>query len=275
MSELRLLRSADLPDLQELSRAAGWNQTADDWQRLLALAPEGCLGVEEGGRIVSSTTAIRYGRELAWIGMVLTLPEYRKRGFARSLMSHTIDLLRYRGTSWIKLDATEEGRPIYTELGFTAETPIERWRRAPAPFDGESPNGIYPFIHDPVLDRRGFGANRAALLQDLASIESASLPTSAYAMGRPGANACYFGPCVARSFESARLVLEWFLSRHPEEEVFWDLFPNNKPAVELARRYGFEPVRHLTRMGMALSPTAPYFMANDSAVYAVAGFELG
>jgi len=264
-----------LPDLLELSRHAGWNQTAEDWERLLTLAPEGCIGVEADGRIVSTTTAIRYGRELAWIGMVLTLPDYRGRGFARSLFSQTLELLRYRGVAWIKLDATDEGRPIYAGFGFAEERPVERWRRAPAPVEVESPDGIYPFIHDPVLDRRGFGANRAALLRNLAAIESACLPTSAYAMGRPGANAAYFGPCIARSFDSARVLLEWFLHRHAEEEVFWDLFPNNKPAVELARRYGFEPVRRLMRMGLPANPDALPFVANDSAVYGIAGFELG
>ncbi len=274
MSELRLLHPEDLEDLLALSALADWNQTRQDWLRLLTLAPEGCIGVEEDGRIVSTTTAIRYGKELAWIGMVLTHPDFRGRGFARGLMAHTLDLLRHRGTGCIKLDATEAGKPIYSELGFVEERSIERWRRAPAAFQEPPAESVYPFIHDPVLDRRGFGANRLPLLRELAAIESACLPTSSYAMGRPGANAAYFGPCIARSYDTARVLLEWFLSSHGEEEVYWDLFPNNKPAAELAQRYGFEPVRTLTRMALH-SGVSPAFSANESAVYAIAGFELG
>ncbi|MBK5290089.1 MAG: GNAT family N-acetyltransferase [Acidobacteriia bacterium] len=274
MSELRLLQPVDLEDLLTLSAQAGWNQTREDWMRLLSLAPEGCIGVEEEGRIISSTTAIRYGKELAWIGMVLTHTDFRGRGFARSLLAHSRDLLRHRGTGCIKLDATDEGKPIYSALGFAEERAIERWRRAPAVFEEPPAEGVFPYIHDPVLDRRGFGANRHRLLRELAAVESACLPTSSYAMGRPGAQAAYFGPCIARSYDTARVLLEWFLSRHGAEEIYWDLFPNNKPAAELARRYGFEPVRTLTRMALQ-SGGGPLFSANESAVYAIAGFELG
>ena len=60
MNRIQILRNSDLPHLLELSAQAGWNQTASDWARTLALAPEGSLGIEADGRIVACTTAIRY-----------------------------------------------------------------------------------------------------------------------------------------------------------------------------------------------------------------------
>jgi hypothetical protein len=205
--------------------------------------------------------------------MVLTHPDHRGRGHARSLLNHSLDLLRYREVNWIKLDATEAGKPIYEAMGFIEEGPIERWRRQPAPFDEAPPDNLFPFIYDPVLDRRGFGANRTALLRELAEVESACLPTTAYAMGRPGHDAAYFGPCVSRTAEATRMLLEWFLSRHWNELIYWDLLPANHSAAEIARQYGFEPVRNLARMGMQLNP--PSLNVNEAAVYAIAGFELG
>jgi hypothetical protein len=76
--KLRLLLAADLPSAMELSHLAGWNQTIDDWQTLSWLDPEGCLGIEVDDRIVATTTLLCYGRRLAWIGMVLTMPDYRR-----------------------------------------------------------------------------------------------------------------------------------------------------------------------------------------------------
>lgn len=46
-----------------------------------------------------------------------------------------------------------------------------------------------------------------------------------YAMRRQGAQASYFGPCVVRTRDAARKLLEWFLSNYPGQDLYWDLFP--------------------------------------------------
>ena len=94
-------------------------------------------------------------------------------------------------------------------------------------------------------------------------------------MSRPGANASTFGPCVARSSEAARTLLKWFLARHPGETVFWDLLPDNREAVSLARDFGFAPVRKLVRMVRPGAVSASPPARDDSLVYATAGFEYG
>ena len=78
----RLLRPDDLKKGVELSSAAGWNQTAEDWEMLMDLTPDGCFALEADGQLVSTTTLLCYQRRLAWIGMVLTRAKYRGRGFA-------------------------------------------------------------------------------------------------------------------------------------------------------------------------------------------------
>src|SRR6266550_2862912 len=125
----RLLRRDDLEDAVELSSAVGWNQTAEDWEMLTNLAPDGCFAVEAEGHLVSTTTLLCYQRQLAWIGMVLTRAEYRGRGFARRLLASALERVDSLGIETIKLDATDQGRPVYESLGFKAEQPIERWWR--------------------------------------------------------------------------------------------------------------------------------------------------
>ncbi|MGB9604498.1 MAG: GNAT family N-acetyltransferase, partial [Bryobacteraceae bacterium] len=83
---IRRLRPEDIPLAMRLKEAAGWNQTEQDWLNLIELEPEGCFALETGGVLASTATVVCYGNELAWIGMVLTAPEYRGRGFARRLM---------------------------------------------------------------------------------------------------------------------------------------------------------------------------------------------
>ena len=84
-----------------------------DWRNLLALAPDGCFGIDCDGELRATTTAVCFGRELAWIGMVLTQQEYQRRGLARRLMEHALQHLRNHSVAWIKLDATELGVPLY------------------------------------------------------------------------------------------------------------------------------------------------------------------
>ena len=90
----------------QLKDAAGWNQTEKDWQRLLALEPNGCFAAGKDGRLVGTTTTTTYGNDLAWIGMVLVDPQERRQGIATRLMHVAIDYLKDK-VATVKLDATE------------------------------------------------------------------------------------------------------------------------------------------------------------------------
>jgi GNAT superfamily N-acetyltransferase len=271
---LRLLNFADIPGGMRLKAAAGWNQTESDWRNLLALAPGSCFGIESGGELRATTTAICYGRELAWIGMVLTDPAYRGRGLARRLMEHTLEYLRRERVHWIKLDATAMGRPVYERLGFRDEAVIERWVRKPGRVR-EHADSTGPFVLDAALDREAFGADRAPLLRAVAGIEATSIAGAGFAMGRAGSTASYFGPCVARSKDAARDLLTWFLAKHGEESVYWDILAANGVAIELARESGFERARELTRMSLAGVDHPTPLQKKDALVFGAAGFEYG
>ena len=99
------------------------------------------------------------------------------------------------------------------------------------------------------------------MLHRLAQFEGASAE-HAFALGR----ADRFGPCVSRSREAAEQLAQWFLARHPNEELLWDLFPENNLAASL----GFTLSRRLTRMTRGHTLTG-----DNSLIYAGAGFEFG
>jgi GNAT superfamily N-acetyltransferase len=269
---IRALTPLDIPAAAHLSAAAGWNQTANDWRNLLRLAPDTCFGLDCDGSLAATTTAICYQRRLAWIGMVITDPAHRRRGFARRLMEHTLEALAARGMEWIQLDATEMGAPLYRQFGFEAEAPVERRRGfasitlpGPAAWDDRCAK----------LDREAFGVDRSRLVAALAPMGGIVRLGESYAMLRPGAEAAYFGPCVCGTFEAARDLVAGCLGRHSAQPVFWDLLPENDAAVELASFAGFQPVRRLVRMIRPGKPGAAPVGRDTSQIFAIAGFEYG
>jgi len=256
-NRIRLLEARDVPQAFALSQAAGWSQAHEDWRLAIRMNPDGCFAMDLDGSIVATTTTIRYGRELAWIGMVLTHPEFRGRGYARAVMRRALDHLRDVPT--IQLDATEMGSPLYRQLGFVDECAIERWLSIPRLFDPTVTAD--PYMPQPLLDKSAFGADRGALLERLAKIEAASFEDG-FAMGRGNR----FGPCVAGSREAALRLARWYFARHPHESILWDLFPENNLAQDL----GCARSRCLTRM-----VRGPDMKSHRGLIYACAGFEFG
>jgi GNAT superfamily N-acetyltransferase len=265
--KLRLLQPSDMPDLMALKAAAGWNQTEADCARFLRYQPDGCFGMEDSGRVVASSTCMCYGDEMAWIGMVLTLPEYRGRGLGRKLTRVAVD---HAGHRIVRLDASDLGRPLYESMGFIEECKVERWRREPGRIDGQRPE-LEPVRWDPVLDTEVFGADRTRLLNELAKHDAASY-RSGYAFARDGSNGPFFGPCVATNLADADQLFSWFIRLHGSvRPTYTDLFPVNRNARELAAKHGFTLSRSLTRM--VLQPATP--RVPDARIYAISCFAWG
>ena len=54
----------------------------------------------------------------AHIMNVYVRKEFRRRGIAREMLSFILDEAKRRGVSYVSLDATEQGKPLYKALGF-------------------------------------------------------------------------------------------------------------------------------------------------------------
>jgi ribosomal protein S18 acetylase RimI-like enzyme len=268
---MRKLTASDIPSAMELSAEAGWNQTAEDWRTLIELSPDGCLGIELDGELASTTTLLCYGQCLAWIGMVLTKIRYRGRGFARRLLTEALGLADQMRIETVKLDATDQGRPLYEKLGFRFEQAVERWWRTGDA--GVAGTGTINQSRSQVweeLDLRAFGTDRKELLSRLARRNPPLSIGNSFVFTRPGRLGWYLGPCVCDTAASARVVLERALQDSAAGGWSWDLLCENTDAVALARALNFSPKRHLTRMvrGKGLR-------AAEEMVFAIAGFELG
>lgn len=272
VSAVRTLTLDDVASAMDLSIAANWNQTAEDWQRLIRLSPDGCRCIDSDEKIAATVTRINYGKQLAWIGMVLTRPENRRQGYARRLVEDVIASAEDHGIRTLKLDATEQGRPLYASVGFVVESTIERWERK-----GDAGPSTADHSECPVSglllaqDAKAFGVSRKELLHDLSSSARCEAMSTGYILARAGRTARYLGPCVAASVDEARELIARQLNNDAATCAwYWDLLTTNLEALNCAQALGFTRSRTLWRMRRG-EPIDK----DDSLTYAIAGFELG
>ena len=257
---VRLMTESDLAAADELRRLAGWNQTQEDWARLLALAPTGCFVAEVGSTIAGTVTTTAYGNTLAWLGMMLVHPQHRRQGIGTALMESALAHLKRREVACIKLDATPAGFPLYTQLGFVAEWTLTRWQLEEKPDLRRRLSSQTRALEDedwPAIETMDFqvlGASRAQVLWHLARGSASSRvwpakgPISGWGLLRPGAFASYLGPVVCSNPEGASSLVADLLGACAQGQVFWDIPDKNEVATRLAVELSFQRVRPLTRM---------------------------
>jgi hypothetical protein len=205
--------------------------------------------------------------------MVLTKKSYRGRGFARRLLTQALTLADEAAIETVKLDATDQGQPLYEKMGFRSEQAVERWIRPGTKCATETPPPVRerPAENWRMADHRAFGANRSELLEKLARRgQPPFVIDGSYWLARPGRYSHYLGPSVCDGPKTARALIELALPTAGNRDCSWDLFPTNAAAVAIARDLSFMPTRRLQRMVRGKD-----LHANNDSIYAIAGFELG
>ena len=208
------MTAGDVAGGHALSRASGWNQRAEDWTLLLGSNPGRFVAaVEPGGRIVGTAGAACYGRDLAWVCMVLVDAGARGQGTGTRLMEEV--LARLADVAVVGLDATPLGRPVYAKLGFAEVSTFVRmgtgWDGTRA--EGDAARTVDGQDLDAILDldREVFGADRAHVLR-WASAQTGGrwageARPAGYCFGRLGEHSRHAGPIVANEVATGRALL--------------------------------------------------------------------
>jgi len=274
---MRRLEFSDIPAAVRLKEAAGWNQTEADWRRLLKLEPDGCFAAIESDQLVGTTTTTRYGDELAWIGMVLVDPQYRRRGIATQLMETALAYLDGKVAA-VKLDATADGRPVYEKFGFETESLIERWRGT---FTTRSVAREHKAINRDALlalDRTAFNADRSRLISYLIDdshvapvlVEDDSGSLIGYSLARPGTRADYIGPVVTTDATHVENLLDQSLDQLNGSNVYIDFNDECGVSSNILAGRGLVKERDLIRMSRG-----SHSVKTSALVIAIAGPEVG
>jgi GNAT superfamily N-acetyltransferase len=270
------LRSGDLEGALRLSTQAGWNQLAADWERMLALSPDGCLAGRMDGRLVATATVASFGPTAHWIGMVLVDESMRGQGLGSTMFAKVIQLARTRGGDAIGLDATDLGRPVYLKQGFADVAPIDRWSgvlRESGRADGLEMIDRSTFDDVAALDRAACGADRSEFLIHLmneAGVLGVTAPGSGFAFLRPGRSHGHVGPVVAADDAVCSRLLSRVARLAEGASVLLDAF-RTPASSALLERHGLAVQRKLTRMTFG----RPQPLLMGESVRAIASFEWG
>ena len=281
--KIRLMVEDDLPGANALRQIVGWNQTPEDWVRMLRWEPGGCFVATLQEVVIGTVTTTTYGQTLAWIGMMLVHPDHRRQGIARGLMLRALQSLREKKVRCIRLDATPAGLPLYQQLGFVSEWTLTRHERPanserlPNPQASASVRELSEadWCAVEAIDTRAFGAPRVHLLRRLAGDCRRAIvwPAEGLARGwgllRRGANAEYLGPLECFDDQGAVPIVAALLRELRDRPAYWDVPDRNAAALATARDCGFSPVRPLTRMRLgpeivATNPRSQFGIADPA-----------
>ena len=128
MPDLRVAFFEDIGDITDEKQAAAFREAT--YRYLNEALPQGkflAWVAEEDGQIVGTSGLIFFEQAptppnlIGTEGYVLnmyTLPQWRGRGIARTLLEEIIRYVKNTGIPQLWLYATDEGRPLYEKLGF-------------------------------------------------------------------------------------------------------------------------------------------------------------
>lgn len=260
----------DVPAGLALCRAAGWNQTIEDWDLFLKLSPKGCcVAVDDEGQVRGTAATVRYEDHFSWIGMVLVDPIFQRQGIGIQLLREALHILYDEDT--VKLDATPAGRHIYLQLDFIDEYRISRMAHPGVSGHSMPDSPVRPVKENDLgriveFDQEVFGANRERLLksilrrnQRLAFIAEDNDRISGYCFGRTGYELTHIGPVIAKDFASARNVVSAALNSAAGRAVCIDILHHSREWTDWLLSMGFSEQRPLIRMyrGNNLHPGLP------------------
>ncbi|GAB4461938.1 MAG: GNAT family N-acetyltransferase [Anaerolineae bacterium] len=260
--EVRRMTRDDIAGATALTRRVGWSHDADEWRRLLEWEPEGCYCVagEVKGEpaLIGTVTTTAYGDALAWVGMMLVDPQYRRQGIATALLSTCLRALYARGIARVMLDATDAGLPLYRAFGFRELYRVHMWRGRATEFFGPRARRLRAADMGAVIayDEQRFGAPRGRVLLRLQAEyprwswvdRDARGRVQGYLLARSRGDEVIIGPWLHDSPWGAKVLLHTALGAVRGRMTHVHLPDRNLAATPLAQDYSLQLVGHTTRM---------------------------
>jgi GNAT superfamily N-acetyltransferase len=277
----RALTKLDLSVGNEIESVAFGRPVGDSLRRHLTLQPNDWLLALADDVPVGLGGATHYD-SFSYIGTLSVLPSIQGRGIGRAIMEALLQRVRERGRPTILLDASNEGKPLYTRLGFVEDDQAILLLR-------NDTIQAMPPVHNSTLsplqksdlpalvafDTPLFGAARATVLASYLSDD----PQRAFVTRDSNGSITGFlitqssmlGPWTAINVEVAEQLLQHALAL-PFEKTPAVIIPAlNRPAAQLLQRYGFRQDRALAHM--RLGPPVPG--RNRRTTYGQANFAIG
>jgi GNAT superfamily N-acetyltransferase len=214
---VRRLGLADLPACVALAGDRGWSPEQNKWRLMFAVSD--VYGVDDpAGGLAGTVVLTRYGSQLATVGMMLVSSRRGRQGLGRRLMQYVLD---EAAGAVVYLTATEQGRPLYAQLGFRA---VDSSTTYMGIFSSHQLDGaVWPASASvrPVtagglgalgaLDRAVFGADRERVLARLLTFAERFVecgePVGGYGAAWTNGDITVIGPLVAPDIATAATLI--------------------------------------------------------------------
>jgi len=274
------LNALEIQTAIDMAAREGWNPGLEDASAFHCADPSGYFGARIGGNLVSVISAVRYGATFGFIGLFITAPSHRGKGYGQKVWDHAMNYLDGRTTG---LDAVKEQTARYARFGFK---PVYRnIRYAGAPECGQSddlrlqPLDAVSFPDLCTYDRRFFPAERTGFLKGwtdpgsktrrgLAFVEDGTI--QGFGVLRQCGDGHKIGPLYANTPDIADALFRALAVTVPGEAVILDIPEPNASALLLAERYDLSPEFETFRMYKGPAPDLPL-----DQTFGISTFELG
>ncbi|RPK94355.1 MULTISPECIES: GNAT family N-acetyltransferase [Streptomyces] len=263
---IRRLNRGDLVPCADLCEDRGWPRDEHRWGLLLSAGTGYGIDAPDGKGLAATCLTMPYGSGLTAVGMLLVAERYARQGLARRLMRHVMETV---GDTPLALYATEQGQPLYEDLGFS---PVGRAERVGGLFGAPGPGGSGPAVASPSrasvttrpaaaddlqamvrLDLPVFGIDRTHLLarlpafSDRLQVAEEHGELVGYAALWPSGHAEVVGPLIARDTATAQALVS-ALAATTDRPLRADVHDRHKELLGWLTEHGLEPLSSTTVM---------------------------
>ncbi len=257
----------------------GWNPGVTDSDAFFGADPTGFLMGRLDGRPVTCISVVRYGDDLAFLGMYIARPEVRGRGYGMQTWQAGLARVHGRG---IGLDGVPAQQANYRASGFRLAWSTQRFEGAPPTV--ATPTGIeivdarsIPFDRLDDYDDRHFGARRSGFLAAWITLPERSAAVArrdgeivGFAVLRSAPAASRVGPLFAESPQIAEALVSHLASAAGATTVAVDVPGINAIGADWAAGCGWTPSFETARMYTSEPPVFEH-----PEVFGITSLELG
>ncbi|HLA44097.1 MAG TPA: GNAT family N-acetyltransferase [Aggregatilineales bacterium] len=252
---LRHLNTDDIPQMLALYQKVGWGHRAAALKQLLMWCGQGAFGITFRKTLIATSTAIMYGQQRGWIGMVATDPAYQKQGFGSRITDTAIDHLKTRQVKEIMLDASGMGLPVYLRRGFRTVSRVNTWVGI-APGEVSAPK-LRSLRADDVdiatrLDGHAFGVERPQVMKTLITARGNRgwiIADRAFIIAQEWhEQSVKLGSWVANNAENAESLLLAAMQALPDYQLIISVPEENEGAAGILEKHQFAITNTLARM---------------------------
>lgn len=292
---VRRITEDDFPFAVALTDTERWGFTVEDFQRFLALSPDGCFLIEYDDERAGLLTTMVYGR-LGWIGNVIVSARLRGRGLGAAMLQHALDYLEDQGCLAVRLWAYENTTALYEKFGFRTDgLESRRWigfghtqhETPPA----QRPKGAQLKLIDAravetivALDRAQFGADRSRVLLRIVGdhprsgyiARNADRSAAGFVLAKVSPKGCELGPWVVDPSPASKwavaALLEAVLGRLAGQSIELGVYEGRADVHEFLIAHGFHRGFSTLRMTRGTMPGPD---ENTAGICAIGALEKG